>query len=428
MPELEIQAGDRSRSGEVEAEVRVWKRMLSPGMLVAAVMGLSSGLPLLLSTTLMQARVRDAGVSLGDIGLMSLVGLPYTVKFLWAPVFDRFTLPFLGRRKGWLLLVQLLLALASVGMGLADPSRGEIGLTLFVVFACLVTFFSASQDIIVDAYRREDLSDRELGLGSSYYVYGYRLGMLITGGGGMILAEDLDWSLVYLLLALALVPGMLVTILCREPRSTTTAKDLKASVFEPFLDYFRRDGAVWILVFILLYKLGDSMATALSTPFFLDSGYSKAEIGTVVKLAGFWATLLGAFLGGAVILRTGINRGLWIFGGLQMVSTGGFAVLALAETNITWLALVVGLENLTSGMGTAAFLGFMARITNRRFTATQYALLSSLMGIPRVFISSGTGYLVEAFGWFWFFCLCTLAALPGLALLPRFAPWSGEGS
>ncbi len=399
-------------------------RFLNKRFVVTFAMGMASGLPLLITITLMQAWAKEAGVSLEEIGLMALVGLPYTLKFVWAPIFDRFTLPFLGRRRGWLLVIQLALFAAIVAMGLTRPEQGGGQVTLFVAAAFLITFLSASQDIVVDAYRREDLTDRELGLGSSYYIYGYRVGMLVVSGGGLILADHLSWFQDFLVMALCLIPGIITTLIAREPPveelPPTTFRD---SVVAPFVDFFAKRGAAWMLVFILLYKVGDNMATALSTPFYLDLGFSKTEIGAVVKLVGFWATLVGSFAGGAVILRTGINRALWIFGFLQMFSTLGFALLARMGHHVGLLTGVICAENLSAGMGTAAFVAFMASITNKKFTATQYALLSSLMGVPRVLISSVTGFLAQWLGWFDFFLLCSLIALPGMAMLLKFAPW-----
>ena len=390
-------------------------------MLVAFVMGFSCGLPLLLTGSVLQAWMREEGMDLGTIGLFALVGLPYTLKFLWAPVLDRFTLPFLGRRRGWLLLAQLALVFSLLGFSFTHPAEN---LWLLAFLAMLVTFFSASQDIVVDAFRREDLSDRELGLGAALYVNGYRMGMLLAGGGGLILADHLAFSVVYQLMAASMLVGLITTLLAREPEiAEGTPTTLKAAVVEPFVEYFRRDGALMFLLFILLYKLGDTMAGALSTPFYLDLGFTKTEIGTVVKLFGFWTTIIGGLLGGLWILRLGINRALWIFGVLQMLSTFGFVLLAQIGHDVSALAAVVAFENLTAGMGTAAFVGFMGALTDKRFTATQYALLSSLMGIPRVIASAPTGYMAEALGWSGFFVFCTLIALPGLLILHRFAPW-----
>jgi PAT family beta-lactamase induction signal transducer AmpG len=393
-------------------------------MLVALLMGFSCGLPLLLTITLLQAWMKEAGVDLTVIGLMALVGLPYTLKFLWAPILDRFTPPFLGRRRGWLLVVQSVLMISISGLGFTNPARSP---WMVALIAFLVTFFSASQDTVVDAYRREDLPDEELGLGASLYVNGYRLGMLLASGGGLIMADHMPFSMVYQVMAACMLPGILTTLLAREPDiHDRTPKTLKEAVVEPLAEYFRRPDALWIVAFIVLYKIGDSMATAITTPFYLDIGFSNTQIGTVVKLFGFWATVGGSLIGGVLMLRLKINRSLWIFGFLQAISTAGFAVLARIGNSLITLAAVITFENLCSGMGTAAFVAFMASITNKRFTATQYALLSSLMGVPRVIASAPTGFLAKTMGWETFFIFCTLMAGPGLMLLPKFAPWNRQ--
>jgi PAT family beta-lactamase induction signal transducer AmpG len=396
-------------------------QMFSWRMLVAFVMGFACGVPLLLTGSVLQAWMTEEGVDLSTIGLFALVGLPYTLKFLWAPILDRFTLPFLGRRRGWLLVIQLTLMVALVWLGYSNPATDP---WLLAAAAFLVTFFSASQDIVVDAYRREDLADEELGLGSSLYVNGYRVGMLLAGGGGLILADFISFREVYLLMALSLSVGLMATLLTREPAvAEGTPKTLRDAVILPFVDYFSRPEAWVFLLFILFYKVGDTMAAAMTTPFYLDIGFSKSEIGAVVKLFGFWATIIGGLLGGVIMLRLGINRSLWVFGVLQAVSTAGFAVLVLVGHELSWLAAVIAFENLSGGMGTAAYVAFMASLTNRQFTATQYALLSSLMGIPRVVAAAPTGFMVELMGWGSFFISCALVAIPGLLLLQRFAPW-----
>jgi len=398
--------------------------ILSRRMLVAFLMGFSCGLPLLLTISLLQAWMQEEGIDLTLIGLMALVGLPYSLKFVWAPLLDRYTPPFLGRRRGWLLVAQTALLLSIVGLGQTSPARTP---WLLAFVALLVTFFSASQDIVVDAYRREDLPDRELGLGSSLYVNGYRLGMLLASGGGLILADHMPFSMVYLVLALCLIPGMATTLATPEPAvAAGSPKSLKEAVVEPFIEYFSRNGAIWILAFVLLYKIGDTMASTMTLPFYLDLGFTKTEIGAVVKIFGFWATIGGGLLGGVLMLRLGIVRSLWFFGILQGVSTAGFALLALIGRSLPGLAGVVAFENVTGGMGTAAFVGYMASLTNKKFTATQYALLSSLMGVPRVLASAPTGFLAKHLGWFVFFAACALIAIPGLLLLLKFVPRQEE--
>ena len=289
------------------------QQIVSRKMGVSFIMGFSCGVPLLLTISVLQAWMKKTGVDLTVIGVFSLVGLPYTLKFIWAPLFDRFTLPFLGRRKGWLLVAQAALVVSIALLGCTNPAKSP-WMVAFAAF--LVTFCSASQDIVVDAYRREDLKDEELGLGSSLYIYGYRAGMLLASGGGLILADHISFLFVYLIMAASLIPGMVATVMTPEPaKAPGQPVTLAQAVFEPLREYFSRKGALLILLFILFYKIGDTMASAMTTPFYLDLGFSMTEVGAVVKLFGFWATLVGTFTGGILMLKLGINRSLWVFGG-----------------------------------------------------------------------------------------------------------------
>ncbi|MBI4710576.1 MAG: AmpG family muropeptide MFS transporter [Nitrospirae bacterium] len=402
----------------------ILQSIFSRRMLTAFVMGFACGLPLLLTITVLQAWMKEEAVDLTLIGLMALVGLPYTIKFLWAPLLDRFTLPFLGRRRGWMLMAQIFLILSVVALAFTDPVKNP---WMLASAALLVTFFSASQDIVVDAYRREDLADEELGLGSSLYVNGYRVGMLLASGGGLIMADYMSFRAVYMIMAGCMLIGVITTLTAKEPEvAVAPPGSLSEAVFNPLKEYFSRQGALLILAFILLYKIGDTMASAMTTPFYLDLGFTKTEIGAIVKLFGFWATIAGSLIGGIIMLRLGINRSLWIFGFLQAVSTAGFAVLARIGHSLPALSAVIGFENLSGGMGTAAYVAFMASITNKKFTATQYALLSSLMGVPRVLASAPTGFLAKNTGWEGFFIVCTLIAVPGILLLIKFASWNSE--
>jgi len=390
-------------------------------MLTALIMGFVSGLPLLLTMGVLQAWMKEDGIDLTVIGFMSLVQIPYTWKFLWAPFIDRYTLPFLGRRRGWILIIQIALMMSIVLLGFANPSEHFI---YMVYAAVLVAFLSASQDIVLDAYRREDLPDEELGLGTSIFINGYRLGMILSGGIGMILADYMPFSKVYMIMGLCMVPGILTTLMAPEPKiDTPQPKSMTETVIDPLVDYFKRSNAIWILAFILFYKLGDTMAMAMTTPFYLDIGFTKGEIGWVAKLYGTCAVIGGAFIGGVVLYHMGINRSLWIFGFFQATSILGFYYLARIGNSLTALCLVIAFENLSSGMGTSAFATFMASLTNKKFTGTQYALLSSLMGVPRVIVASFTGYLAKSFGWENFFIFCTAMAIPGILLLLKFAPW-----
>jgi len=391
--------------------------LASRRMLVALVMGFASGLPLLLTISVLQAWMKEEGVDLAVIGLMALVGLPYTLKFLWAPVLDRYTIPLFGRRRGWLLIAQTALVLAIIALSATNPAQHP---WVVALAAFWVTFFSASQDIVVDAYRREDLADEELGLGSSLYINGYRTGMLLASGGGLIMADHIPFSMVYLIMAACLLPGILTTLLTPEPETPKgTPQTLQEAIIQPFVEYFSRPEAIWILAFILFYKIGDTMASTMTTPFYLDITFTKTEIGSIVKLFGFWATIAGSLAGGMIMLKVGIYRSLWLFGILQALSTAGFALLAQIGHSVPALAGVIAFENLSSGMGTAAYAAFMASITNQKFTATQYALLTSLMGVPRVVVSAGSGFMAKAMGWEGYFIFCTLIALPGLLMLLR---------
>jgi MFS transporter, PAT family, beta-lactamase induction signal transducer AmpG len=389
-------------------------------MLIALAMGFSSGLPLLLTGSTLQAWLKESGVSLTTIGLSAFIGLPYTLKFLWAPIFDRYVLP-LGRRRGWLLVTQILLTAAIIALAFAQPKSQLAALALV---SLLITFFSASQDIVIDAYRRESLTNDELSFGSALAVNGYRVGMLAASGGALILADATSFQTAYLVMAAAMAVGILTTLLSPEPTpGGATPKTLQEAVVKPFVEFFRRDGAITTLAFLLLYKLGDNMAGAITTPFYLDLGFTKTEIGTVVKLWGFWATIVGGTVGGLLVLKIGLPRALLWFGVGQIASTFGFVLLAKIGHSVPALAAVVAFENLTAGMGMAAFVGLMGALTDRRFTATQYALLSSLMGVPRVIFAAPTGAMATVMGWQGFFIFCCVIALPGMWLALRARAW-----
>ena len=399
-------------------------------MLICFVMGYASGLPLLLTLSTLQAWMKDAQVDLGKIGLVALIGTPYSWKFLWAPLFDRFIPPFLGRRRGWLLLTQFFLIASIAGMGFFNPAHQLMGI---VIAACLTAFFSASQDIVVDSYRREYLDDEELGLGSSLYIYGYRIAMLLAGAGALFLADHMSWNQVYMFMALAMVPALISTFWVPEPKVLEVPpQSFKEAVWGPFVEFFKRQGQgqgrgpFMVLGFILLYKVGDTMAGNMTLPFYLEMGFSKSEIAAVSKLFGFWAILGGTFMGGLCLLRLGIGKCLYLFGILQAVSTAGFALLATLGHSIPLLTGVIAFENISGGMGTAAYTAYMATQTNKKFTATQFALLTSVMGVPRTFFAAPTGYLVEFMGWFWFFNFCALMAIPGFFILCRLVPWGSR--
>jgi MFS transporter, PAT family, beta-lactamase induction signal transducer AmpG len=418
-------------SGNVEAmknNPHFLQAMLNKRMLICIFTGFSSGLPLYILISLLPAWLKSEGVSLKEIGLFALIGLPFTWKFLWAPLFDRFTLP-LGRRRGWLLLTQIGLLLTLPVFGFFHP---QLDISTIAFFCVLVAFLSASQDVVLDAYRRELLPDVELGLGNAVHVNAYKIASLVPGSLSLILADHMDWSSVFMITALFMLPGLVMTLLISEPALKNAApKTLRAAVVEPFQEFITRNGltsALTVLLFIFLYKLGDSMATALATPFYLEMGFSKTEIGLVAKNAGLWPSVIGGMLGGIWMMRLGINRALWIFGAVQMIAILGFAWLATVGHSLPWLALVISLEALGVGLGTAAFVAYIAQTTNPLYTATQFALFTSLAAVPRTFANAATGYLVDYFGWVQFFVLCFVLAIPGMLLLLKVAPWNAMPS
>jgi PAT family beta-lactamase induction signal transducer AmpG len=391
------------------------KKIFSRRMLSMLLVGYASGLPLLLIGSTLQAWMTDEGVDLTAIGMASLIGLPYVIKILWAPLLDRYKLPFLSRRKGWMILFQILMVVCILGLSVSNP-KDNIYVTC--TWAFLVALFSASQDIVIDAYRREILPDEELGLGSSLYVTGYRLAMLVSGAFALYLADQIPWKDVFMWLAVMMSPAILFTIISpKENENIPVPSNLKEAIVGPLAEFFKRRGAWIMLLFILLYKVGDSMASNMTTPFILDMGYSKTDIATVAKTFGMIATIVGGLFGGALMLKMNMKVSLIFFGILQAVSTLGFSILAQLPVSFANLASVIAFENLASGMGTAAYAAYMASITNKQFTATQYALLTALMGIPRVILSSPTGYMAKMMGWESFFMVCTVVAIPGILLL-----------
>ena len=397
------------------------QKILSTQMLVATCMGFASGLPLLLTKSTLQAWMTDAGVNLTVIGLFALVAIPYSFKFVWAPVFDRYVPPFLGRRRGWMLLTQVGLMLCIAGLACTSPYDNA---WMVALLAVLVAFCSASQDILVDAYRRESLADEELGLGSTLYVLGYRVAMLVSGGLALYLADQISWQAVYLIMAGMVLVGILTTLLCAEPQvEARPPVNIWQAFLHPLVEFFQRDKALLILLFILFYKLGDTMAGGLTTNFYMAIGYSKTEIAAIAKTFGFFSAIAGGLTGGVIMLRLGLPRALWTFGVLQAVSTALFAVLANVPHDNGLLATVIFSEDFTSGMGTAAFTAYIASQTNKSHTAMQYALLTSLMGVPRTIISAPMGFVADYLGWTQYFIFCTLSAIPGMVLLAFVAPW-----
>ena len=404
-------------------------------MLICIFTGFTSGLPLYFLINLIPAWLRSEHIDLKTIGLMALIGLPFTWKFIWSPVMDAVRLPFLGRRRGWMLVTQIGLLLALAAYAFLNPHQH---LPVIIGLSAVVAFFSASQDIVLDAFRREILPDEELGLGNSIHVNAYRIAALVPGSLSRILADRMPWGNVFIITALFMLPGLLMTLfLAKEPDLPPAApRTLVQTVVEPFQEFFSRKGtkqAALVLLFIFLYKLGDSMATSLATPFYLDMGFSKTDIGLIAKNAGLWPAVIAGILGGIWMLKLGINKALWLFGVVQVVTILGFVWLAgfgrfdtITLTEQMMLAGVIGAEAVGVGLGTAAFVSYMARETNPAFTATQLALFTSLSAVPRTFINATTGYLIEWLGYVHFFWLCFILALPGMFLLLKVAPWGGD--
>lgn len=390
-------------------------------------LGFSSGLPLLLSGSTVKAWLTVSGVPLAAIGFMSLVGIPYSFKFLWSPLIDRFVPPFLGRRRGWILLWQICLMLAFIAMSLQDPQNG---LKTIAIIAVLIAFFSASQDIAYDAFKTDSLSSRELGAGAAVSVFGYRVAMLVSGSFALIMADHLSWPIVYLIMAGLMGLNILTTFLAPEPeRAPRPPDNMREAFINPFMEFFTRSSvikAVSILAFITLYKLGDALIGSMATPFLIKIGFTQTEVGALQGGVGLGATMVGVFAGGALMSRLGINRSLWIFGFLQAVSNLMYYLLSLTGPNAGLLAGTVMVENFCGGLGTAAFVAFIMRNCNARYSATQYALLTSLMAVSRDVLVSPSGKMAEMLGWPTFFLVTIAFALPGIALLPMFAPWRAK--
>jgi PAT family beta-lactamase induction signal transducer AmpG len=384
--------------------------------------GFSSGLPLGLTGSTLQAWMTHEKVDLKTIGIFSLVGLPYTLKFLWSPLMDAWVPPLFGRRRGWLLLTQLFLALAIGAMAATDPASQPV---VMATIAFMVAFFSASQDIVVDAYRTDILVPEEYGLGSGAYVMGYRIAMLVSGALALILADQMPWKTVYLVMSFTMGVGVLTTLFLapEPPTKEPPPHDIREAVVLPLADFFSRKGSWEILSFIILYKLDVVVALALTTTFLLQMGFSNTDIGAVNKGVGLVATIVGTFTGGALMTQLGMKRSLWVFGILQGVGNLLFVALAHFGKSFPLMVSAVATENLLSGMGNAAYAAFLMSLCNKKFSATQYALLTSLMALTRVLAGSASGFLAERLGWEMYFMVAISLMVPGLALLTRYDRW-----
>lgn len=397
-----------------------------PRVLAILFLGISSGLPLPLTGATLDAVLNEAGVTKTAIGLFAIVGTPYTLKFLWAPLIDTLRIPFLtnaiGRRRSWMIVTQVALIASIVGLGMSNPAE-NLWYTAMLAFA--VAFFSASQDIVIDAYRIESLEDAEQGAGASAATFGYITAMKLFGGAlAFWLSDIMPWSVVYMIMAAIIVVGIVTVMIAGEPESNRKPRETQGwlewvhdAVISPFADFIKKPQWWVILLFIILYKFGDAFAGKMTTPFLQDMGFSNSEIASYLKTFGLGALLLGTFIGGVIVYRYGMLKALWICGVFQMLSNLMFVAQANAGYDPQLLVLTIGIENMSGGMGTAAFVAYLSSLCNVSFTATQYALLSSFAATGRTWLSAGSGWFVDNLGWVEFFVLSTALAVPGLLML-----------
>ncbi len=408
------------------------KEIFSKKMALCLSLGFASGMPLFVVLTLLGAYLRKEGVNLKEIGLFSLIMIPYTWKFVWSPLVDRYNLFHFGRRRSWMLISQIAVFFSIFLLGQFSP---KTSLSVIAIVSVILSFASATQDIVIDAYRREILTDRELGLGTSLFITASRASSLVPGGLSLVIAQFLSWSDVFFITAAFMLPALVVTFFIKEPETINAPRNLRQAIIEPFREFKDRRGLksmFLIILFVFCYKLGDSMATALATPFYIDLHYDLLTIGLVAKNAGLWSMLIGGILGGVIMLKTGINKALWYFGFGQLITILGFVILAHegigsdTAPSVFLLAFVIIAECLGAGLGTSAFVAFLSAQTNKTYAATQFALLTSLSAVPRTFCNATTGYIVEFMGWENFFIFCTVLAIPGMLLLLKVAPFKSE--
>jgi MFS transporter, PAT family, beta-lactamase induction signal transducer AmpG len=397
---------------------------LTPRMLIILAMGFASGLPLLLTLSTLSYWLSKVGVDKTTIGLFALVGAPYTFKFLWSPIMDQVPLPvltrLLGRRRSWLLLTQALLAVAIFAMGLTDPATNPLATA---VAALVVAFLSASQDIVIDAYRIDLLPTEEQGHGAGATQVGYRFGLLLAGAGALAMSDYVSWPVVFTVLAGAMVAAMVVTLLAPEPKAPPQrahrdyAQLVKEAVIDPFADFIKHKGWILILAFTLFYKFGDALGGTMANPFYNEMGFTGTEIATVSKVWGVWMTVVGAVLGGIAVARWGVFKALMIGGILQAVTNLAFAYVAMVGHDLPALAIAITADNISGGAAGAALVAYLSSLCNVAYTATQYALLTSFMAYGRTMLSSGSGWLADHMDWAAFWTATMLFAVPGLVLL-----------
>jgi len=391
-------------------------------ILIIFLLGFSSGLPLALILSTLKVFLVDANFDIKTIGLFSLIALPYGLKFLWAPIIDSIALPVLtkslGRRRSWIIFNQVLLIICIIALG----AFAAFNILIIATIAILIAIFSATQDMAIDAYRIERIKPSDQGIAASFYVYGYRIGMLISGAFALVLSEKIAWDQVYYVLALVMIIGVLTTLFARENQQIYHPSDgfldwIKTSVALPVVDFFKRQNWYLIFPFIVLFKLCDAFAGSITLPFLIEIGFSKIEIATIVKTFGLFATLIGVLLGGILVKKNGLIKSLWIAAILQAISNLAFAYQASIGHNLTALYLVIFIENFSGGIGDAVFVAYLSSLCNIAFTATQYAILVSFASISRAILASSAGFVAANFGWINFFCFSSILALPALFLL-----------
>jgi PAT family beta-lactamase induction signal transducer AmpG len=410
-------------------------------MLVMLLQGFSCGIPLALTGSTLQAWMKDLKIDIGNIGVFSLVGLPYAFKFLWSPLIDRFSPSFLGHRRSWLLIAQLMLALGIASMAFLHPEAPPliaikpwgydvpVPLNPLFLTAVFVAFASASQDIVVDAYRVESLPTEAYAAGLSLYTMGYRVAMITSGAVALSLADHWPWRVVYLAMAGTMLVGIVTTLLVSEPHvQVPRLKTFRESVVEPLVEFLTRRGSLEVLAFLTIYKLDTNLTVAIMTPFFMDVGFTKTDIAAITKVFGMVALILGSFTAGVVMTRWTMLRALVVFGILQAVASVSFMSVAHFGKIYWLLVLAIGTENFFSGMGVAAQGAFMMSLVNKRYTATQYALITSFMALSRYLASGGSGYLVKRVGWEQYYLICAFIGVPGLLMLSRFRKWNFPGA
>lgn len=395
------------------------RALMNRKMLMLLAMGFSGGVPFLLIAGTLKMWLAREHVDVSTIGYFAWVGLAYSLKFLWAPLLDRYALFGKDRRRSWMLTMQVLIAIGLFALGQMNPTTD---LALMAALCVTIAFFGATQDIAIDAYRREICRDEELPFGMTMGNYGFRLAMIVTGGLGVGLVGEapfyLSWGQLYAAMAACMSIGFLTTWFAPEPDVVEgSPQTLISAVVEPLRDFFARPGAVVVLLFVFLYKFGDAMGGAMLTPFYVEMGYSNADIGFIAKIVGMTSSLLGMFVGAVLLSRLGMRRSLWFFGVLQALSTAGFALITFTGPTKWALAATVVFEDVTAGMGNSAFVSFIASVCNRRYTATQFAVFASVAGLGRTFFSGFSGELVKHLGWANFYFACAALAIPGLCML-----------